>query len=297
MGRKSSHTISERNNKANVFKWIFNLYGDNFKKVLLFTPFGSEMGWDVEKLLAVDKQGYNIRRNGLGSQWFQNAEISTINAVFPKTAFIGESCYWGANSETYKPWTSDAVYGNIFKTWVDVYKQTCIDALRSHANTLDLREIVETKGWISRGESYVTDFMINGGYRLLPKEIRFKDNSKSGDSLKIIHTWENKGVGVCPNNNIRWNYKYKVAFALLDTASFELKQQFIDLKAEPSQWVKGAKKEYTSNYKIDVPSGTYKLAVAIVDTSNSNLPGLNLAVKDSDLKNGWLILSTINITK
>lgn len=31
-----------------------------------------------------------------------------------------------------------------------------------------------------------------------------------------IYAWENSATGCFPNNNKRWNYKYKVAFALMD---------------------------------------------------------------------------------
>ena len=90
-----------------------------------------------------------------------------------------------------------------------------------------------------------------------------------GNTLSIKHTWRNSGVGVCPNNNKRWNYKYKVSFALLDPESHEIKQRITDENAEPSAWIKGTDKTYKTSESLIVPAGQYILAVAITDDTQS----------------------------
>ncbi|MCH5685991.1 hypothetical protein LWM68_18115 [Niabella sp. W65] len=40
----------------------------------------------------------------------------------------------------------------------------------------------------------------------------------NGAVAVLSHRWKNMGWGYCPNNIPQWNYKYKVAFAILDTA-------------------------------------------------------------------------------
>ncbi len=65
-----------------------------FKNVLLVVNFGTEIGFEYEKRLAIDKHDFLTRRDGIGSYWFQDAEVNIINSLFPQKAFIAESCYW-----------------------------------------------------------------------------------------------------------------------------------------------------------------------------------------------------------
>ena len=237
------------------------------------------------------------RRDGIGSYWFQDAEVNIINSLFPQKAFIAEGCYWGGNSDSYQPWNTDPLYADKFKSWSDFYAQAYKDAIRGHANTLDLREATETRGWITHAKDLVKDFISNGGYRLTPIQIEYPASVQMGNTLSIKHTWRNSGVGVCPNNNKRWNYKYKVSFALLDPESHEIKQRITDENAEPSAWIKGTDKTYKTSESLTVPAGQYILAVAITDDTQNQKPGLNLAVKNGKFINDWLQIGTIQITK
>lgn len=283
-------------NKAQVFQWITDLYGNNFKKVILVTNFGTEMGIDMEKRFAIEKHGYIIRRNSLGSTWFRDVEIETVMSLFPEVAFISEGCYWGGYSDEYQPWSEDPLYKDVFRSWPDYYRQVYDDAIRSRANTLDLREIKETQGWTKRALDLVKAFVSNGGYRLSPLKVTFPETIFSGERFTISHTWRNSGVGVCPNNNIRWNYKYKVAFAFMDVDSKEIRCIAVDHDAEPSVWMKGKDTHYDFTSAIDLPSGDYIMSLAIVDTSLDRLaPGLNLAVKDGCFHDGWLEISEVAV--
>ncbi len=285
------------NNKFKVYQWITDLYAENFKNVLLVVNFGTEIGFEYEKRLAIDKHDFLTRRDGIGSYWFQDAEVNIINSLFPQKAFIAEGCYWGGNSDSYQPWNTDPLYADKFKSWSDFYAQAYKDAIRGHANTLDLREATETRGWITHAKDLVKDFISNGGYRLTPIQIEYPASVQMGNTLSIKHTWRNSGVGVCPNNNKRWNYKYKVSFALLDPESHEIKQRITDENAEPSAWIKGTDKTYKTGESLIVPAGQYILAVAITDDTQNQKPGLNLAVKNGKFINDWLQIGTIQITK
>lgn len=287
----------DNSNKYRVYEWITNLYAENFNHVLLVVNFGTEIGFEYEKQLAIDKHDLLTRRDGIGSYWFQDTEVSIINSMFPQRAFIAEGCYWGGNTNSYQPWKDDSLYGDQFKSWADFYAQAYKDAIRGRANTLDLREATETRGWVTHAKDLVKNFISYGGYRLTPVQIEFQPSVQSGQSLTIKHTWRNSGVGVCPNNNKRWNYKYKVSFALLDPESNEIAQMITDQSAEPSAWVKGQDKSYRTSETVNLPAGEYTLAVAITDDTREQTPGLNLAVQGGTVTNGWLEIGTLQITK
>ena len=283
-------------NKSSVFKWLTELYGQSFKNVLLVTNFGTEMGFDLEKKFAIDAQGYIIRRDSMGSTWFREDDIKTVLSVFPETAFIAECCYWGGCADSYQPWKDDPLYKNIYTGWPDFYAQAYSDAIAARANMLDLRQAAESRGWTRRARELVDAFMVNGGYRFTPTEISYPEEIRSGVAFTLSHKWENAGVGVCPNNNRRWNYKYHVAFALFSQNGEMVDIQVLD-DAEPSLWLKEKPGKYSSSVTFGAPEGEYKLATAIVDTTQDNRPGLNLAVKKAVYIEDWLEIGTIKITR
>ena len=46
-------------------------------------------------------------------------------------------------------------------------------------------------------------------------------------------------MGYCPTNIPQWNQKYKVAFALLDSETNEVRYTFVDTDTDLSKWIKG----------------------------------------------------------
>lgn len=281
--------------KASVYQWITRLYGENFHNVILVTNFGTEMGLDYEKRFAVREQDFVIRRNSLGSTWFRDTEIKTVGDFFPGCPFIAEGCYWGSNDDAYQPWSEDPLYKDVFHSWTDFYSQSFNDAIRSHANTLDLREIAETKGWTQRALPLVKEFVSKGGYRFTPVSVSWPYEVTEGSMVKVRHQWRNSGVGMCPNNNRRWNYKYKVSFALFKGT--EKVWQYVDENTDPSSWLYGKDMTYECEFDPELPCGAYMLSVCVADTSKEgNPPGLALAVKGKDGR-GWLDIGTINISK
>lgn len=276
---------------VNVFDWYTSLYTSNFKKIIPLLPFGNQVGFKTEKAIAIDKKGYGMRRDGLGSMWFGDEEQKIIAEMFGKTLLVGESCWWQGSTDDFRPFTSDKKYK--LETWRDVYELTYTQAVENHFNTLDLREVIETKGWTERASDLVQKFIINAGYRFYPTELSMPKQINNGETAQIGHMWVNRATGYLPNNNIKWNFKYKPAFALLDKAGNVVKI-WIDDEAEPSDWYKGQDYKYTFNlYPENIPSGNYNWGLGIIDKTQNNLPGIKIAVdKQYDL-NGWVILGDV----
>lgn len=95
---------------------------------------------------------------------------------------------------------------------------------------------------------------------------------------------ENTGNGYLPNNIPNWNYKYKPAFALFDLQG-NLVQTWVDDNAEPSDWLHNTVHSYTYPVTFtDIPKGTYQWAIAIIDQTKDQQPGIKLAIKDKQEK-------------
>ncbi len=98
--------------------------------------------------------------------------------------------------------------------------------------------------------------------------------------------------------NIRqWNYKYKVAFALLDSKGEPVKV-FVDEQTDLSQWLKGEVTSYTFDVDIKgVAVGAYTWGVGIVDTTDDNRIGIRAAAASSRMTDtGWVRAGTFTVT-
>lgn len=129
-----------------------------------------------------------MRRDGLGSMWFSDEERRIVADMYGKTLLVGESCYWGCSTDDCTPFTSDTRYR--MNTWRDVYKQTFQHAIEGHFNTLDLRELPETKGWTERANDLVEKFIIQGGYRIYPCSVSLPVRAKAKSTVLISHEWK-----------------------------------------------------------------------------------------------------------
>lgn len=113
--------------------------------------------------------------------------------------------------------------------------------------------------------------------------------------MHIAHTWSNLGWGYCPTNLPQWNQKYKVGFALLDQNN-HLVTTLVDTQTDLSKWLKGNPTSYEFKPQINgIPKGSYNWAVAIVDTTQHNEKGLDIAVKEEITDSGWLKLSSVEV--
>ena len=114
--------------------------------------------------------------------------------------------------------------------------------------------------------------------------------------MPITHTWQNAGAGVFPNDNVRWAKKYRVAFALLD-ASSKVVATALDGQADPGTWIAGtpAANSFNASFSPAPAAGSYRLALALVDTSAGSKPGIQLAVSDLPVTDGWTVLGDVKV--
>jgi hypothetical protein len=287
-------------NATAVLNWIVNLYSTSFQKILLVINLGaSTAGRDYVHQFVLEQNGYIMRFDAMGSQWLSTDRKNYLKSIFPGIGFIAESCYWSCNTDDCKPWRTwsnppDNLY-NSSSTWKDVYTNTYNQSIAANANCLDLREAVETSGWLSRVPELVQAFKINGGYRLYPSQVSLPAKISLGTSFKIGHQWKNMGVGVCPNNNMRWNNKYKAAFALIEPGTGTVKKILTDANANPANWLKTSYNNYVLDATVEnIPPGNYYFAVAIINTEN-NKPGLNIALENPTVINKWIKLSEVTV--
>ena len=154
----------------------------------------------------------------------------------------------------------------------------------------------ETNSWFTDVYSLVQKFNTSGAYRLYPDKISLPQSMHSGSTVTITHQWENAGWGYCPNNVPQWNYKYKVAFALLNRNDSSVAALFVVSDAEPSKWIKGKPVAYTFKPVIQgVTAGEYIWAVGIVDTTKKNAIGISLGAKGNFTASGWLPLFNVTV--
>lgn len=282
-------------NKEDTFEWIVNLYGDSFKRVPLVITVDSQIGHEIELKYAIDGQGYAVRRDGYASSWMQNEQIKLLQGLFPKTFIVAESCYW--QDRTIESVNKiDQQYN--WDSWADYYTHVVDDALETHANYLDLREPVEAIRWTSEANKEVKRFLSKGGYRIYPTKISYTSFINSSDSIKINHTWKNIGNGVIPNNNRRWNYKYKLSFALFDQDE-NLVKQWIDNSVEVSDWIGDKEYTYSSVFSLDaIDNGEYKLGLSILDSELKGKEAIKLAIQDQSIMNDkWTYIDLLKISR
>lgn len=190
------------------------------------------------------------------------------------------------------PYQTDA---RKYVTKGDVRRGEYDDSKQAGVNMMDFR-VGETDIWFNETFDLVKSFIAEGGYRLYPDQISLPVNVMKSAKTIIEHKWNNMGWGYCPNNIKQWNYKYKVAFALLDPASKKPVSIFVDDAADPSKWIKGTPTAYLFKPDLSqVAGGAYLWAVAIVDTSRQNQPGILLATKGNVTAEGWTIVSDVTI--
>lgn len=290
-GEGHSMILADENNYDQMYDWIVKLYDDCFKNILVAINYHVDIG--KERIhRAVTNHGYILRHDAFGMGYYYTGfERAMVQTHFPNRPIIAESGWWH-NGSTH--WMHDDPAN--YKSWREVWQQTLQDALDERANTLDLRNISESTSWIQTAPDLVQRFIEEGGYRLYPSEISFPDIIVRGKELRIGHTWHNLGVGICPNNVKQWDYKYKVGFALLDRDSQDVKAILVDHEADPSQWIRGQANSYELATRLDeVPLGRYYLAVAIIDSSKGNHPGLNLAISGVPNQHGWWKLGEVTV--
>jgi hypothetical protein len=277
--------------KDEVFTWLTNLYATSFTKIMLVINAHKDIG-ETQVRNVLTNLDYNPRHDAFGARntlWFGEMEERILKDYFPSRFVIAESCYWLIQNPNGTPGAS--------ANWRESIEHTYQDVRNMRANIFDMRTDLEIELiWMAVGKDIVKDFVAKGGYRFYPKEISYPDTTERNKTIIIEHEWCNLGWGVCPNNNSRWNYKYKTAFALLSEEG-EVLEIKIDNQGEPSEWLLNRNKKYRFETTFTAPAGNYKLAVAIIDKTKDNRVGIHPSVKDKSLirDNKWLLVGDINI--
>lgn len=287
--------------KEEVFDWITGLYARTFDKVPLVINYhrviGDPVSWgnvnpNSDKLLvkAINK-GYSLRQDAFGMNGYYGTwEKQFANTWAFKRPIIMEGG-WIISSHSY--WTDPS--GKYRQGHPEDVRLGEFDAsAEAHVNMMDFRAGSETVSWFENSFTLVQRFISEGGYRLYPDRVYLPEKINSGAEAIITHRWRNTGWGYLPNNIPQWNYKYKVAFALLD-AENNVKKIFVDKDSEPSNWLKDNPVSYEFKAGIDLPIGKYSWAVAIVDTSKENQPGIKLAVNGDMTASGWFKLLDLEV--
>ena len=297
-GEGHNLNLKDPNSWESVYYWILDLYSDHFRKVLLGIQYNTAFGWEFDEDLAIRGRDYIIRRDGLGSFWFSDHERERFEELFPRHPLFGERCYWGDRPEMPElAARDDARFGDRIHSWRDLDEVAIEDALTHHANTLDLRTVVDTQRFMGYPE-LIERFKREGGYRLALKEASFSKCLGIGQSTTIEHTWINLGTGVLPNHNQRWAQKYRPAFALIAEGSEAPDESmiWIDSTAEPGDWT--ADHEYPYSLEITVPEtirpGRYRLACAILNTLGDGMPSLEIAITNDRVEE-WYFLGSIEV--
>lgn len=288
--------------KEETLDWVTDLYARTFTKVPLVINYhrlvGHPESWapanpNSERLLqkAIEK-GYSLRHDAFGmTGYYQDWEKKFAKAWNYKRPIIMEGgwivskvhSYWIDPSKKYRKGHPEDVRLGEYEA-----------SEEAKVNMMDFRAGGETNSWFEKSFDLVQRFITEGGYRLYPDQISLPKTIKSGAEVKITHRWKNMGWGYCPNNIPQWNYKYKVAFALLN-AENKIAKIYVDKRSEPSDWLKDKPVAYDFNQTVNLPKGKYTWAVAIVDTTNEHKPGIKLAVDDEITESGWLKLNDLQV--
>lgn len=273
---------------------IIEMYSKAFSDVLLGAQYAG-----IGSQYALDNHDYVIRRDAFGSGYLSADQKEGILRYFNDKGVpvYAENCYHHFDT-LQNNWGGATRIENRNNTLKNVIK----DAIDLHANTLDARVLEDCKLWLKNdqdnSENLVEQFALNGGYRLSLTNVIIPQTVVN-NQIRITHTWQNNGVGILPNKNERWNNKYKVSFALLDSKTNKVIYQFNEStdKVNPGDWIKGQDYHYDTTFSLpsDIQKGDYQLAVSIVNDKLDNNPDLQLAMSGLNIENKWYILDKINI--
>ena len=292
--------------KKAVFDWVTDIYSQAFDKVPVVINYhrwiGAGKDWVDDEHFAVDseemleeaiKKGYSLRHDAFGMTTYYGSWERRFAKKYRNICPIIMEGGWIVKSHSY--WQDPRGYRK--DSHEDVRRGEFDDSKEAHVNMMDFR-FGDTESWFKDAFDLVRRFLREGGYRLYPSEISLPLEVSKKGTPTIKHCWNNLGWGYCPTNIPQWNQKYKVAFALLDSETNEVRYTFVDTNTDLSKWIKGSPAEYVFEPDMSkVETGTYVWAVGLVDRSNKDLIGLDIAAKGDILDSGWLKLSKVSIKK
>ena len=303
--------VSAGGNRKATIQYLENCFIEAFPDVLLGGQQGSSGGGGaIEESFNTEGNNFVVRRDAFGSDIYLR---NTGNAAKIKEyraqgiPVFAENCYHHFDSRNFR-WSNNIAYSsgsvgeyggdNPFDTMNDMMNKVIYDAIDLGANTIDLRTLEDAKLWMENGQEYLDKFTQEGGYRISVTDATYTNLVKAGEYINIDSTWQNNGVGILPNKNKRWNNKMKVAYALIDNDGNIVQQQIISTdEINAGDFEKGNDYSYESQFKVDenLKSGTYRLAVSILNEKDDYQPGVQLANKGEVTNGGWLTLGNVNV--
>lgn len=278
-----------------VLDVITGAYEEAFPEVLLGGQQGGSMGEYAEKAVVTNKFGI-LRRDSVGmAKYFKDEDKQYyVDMVTGRGVPLFAENGWNYFAHDFQGYMNSN--GNPFSDIRSLLAYSLNDAKVARANTFDLRVPEDAIEWM-KNEDLVDDFLVNGGYRLVPTFFSFPNQINSNQYIKLKSRWKNTGLGRVPNSQPGWKYKYKVAFALLEESTDEIRHIYTT-DINPADWLKGQLYEYESFISLgNIPDGTYRWAYAIVDTGRNNMPSLELAVDEMKTSNGWYVMGRINVSE
>lgn len=304
-GESHSMIYKDNRNKRKVFDWVMNLAEDCFKRVPMVIHYHrmlgdpADDGWgsvpaDAEELITIAADhGFSLRHDAFGmTGYYQEWEKEMARKWNFRRPIIMEGGwitgahhrYWRDPSGKYREGHAE-----------DVRRGEYEASAEARVNMMDLRINDETRSWFEEAFPLVKKFVAEGGYRLYPDMVSTPAKAKKGQSVKVTSRWNNMGWGYCPTNLPQWNQKFKVGIALLDNDGNPVKVT-VDTASDLSKWLRENATECVTQIDLsDVKKGQYTWAVALVDTTKGNRPGLEIAVDRARLVNGWLPAGKITV--
>ena len=287
--------------EVTYYDWHLGVWASAFSNVIMaanWCTFGTNT-LATDYTYTYSKYHALMRSDGMGSQYPTAAQLNFINSYFPKTPMIIEECYGVHNGAG---WATDpaviAALGS--NPTLQAYMGFLLDqTFQYHGMIMDFNEDAV---WTDTYPTLCARFVANIGYRLRPTTITFPSTTPTGSPMTINHTWVNDGCGALPNTNPHWTDpatgtgKYRVAFALFPSGQSTPSQVVIDGASEPGNWINGTSTPNTANITWTVASGNYDLGIAIVDTTLTNAPSIQMAVRGLTQRNGWSILGAVSVT-
>ncbi|MHA0857279.1 hypothetical protein [Paenibacillus sp. CMAA1364] len=273
---------------------VAQYYRNAFPNVLLGGQQGGGLASAAESLAQSNKFDI-LRRDSIGmKQYFTQADKDYyVNRLLTYGIPLFSENGWNYFAHDFAGYMNRN--GNPFSNIRDMLVYSLNDAITARANTFDLRVPEDAIEWMNNVD-LVDDFIVNGGYRFVPLNITTPSAITSNDYITVQSNWKNTGIGKLPNDRPAWNYKYKVAYSLLNTST---KQPVFTsvTNIDPSVWLKGNNYQYDTPISFgNVPNGSYELAYAIVDTSKGNTPAINLAVTNPATSTGWYPISQVIVS-
>lgn len=273
---------------------VTEAYEAAFDRVLLGAQQGGSLAETSEVLVELNKYDV-LRRDSLGMpKYFKPADVTYyVNQLLGYGIPLFAENGWNYFAHDFTGYMNRN--GNPYSNIRDMLTASLNDAKAARANTFDLRVPEDAIEWMNNVD-LVDDFIVNGGYRLVPVSLNIPVSVTNQDYVTVSSIWKNTGLGKLPNNRPGWNYKYKLAFALLDPATSQPVLTHIT-NIDPSEWMKGNTYSYESHISFgNIPAGMYDFAYAIVDTTNGNTPAINLAITDPKTAGGWYKTDQISVS-